>query len=154
MSFEAKRNVLRIGPPEHPGETEITPAMVDSVRQRIKDAGGILTVWAVLNEDVYETSFGDGFYLHVSGIALDSADAERLAALGGGDKKLEKWHVRSYRLGLENDLPVFTEPWRDEEEFTISQFVVILCEIPTGGTASKLHTGSGWRKDGPLLSLS
>lgn len=153
MSFEDKRNVLRIGPPEHPGETEITPAMVETVRQRIMDADGILAVWAVLNEDVYETSFGDGFYLHVSGIALDSADAERLAALGGGDKKLEKWHVRNYRLGLENDLPVFTEPWRDEEEFTISQFVVILCEIPPGGTASKLHTGSGWRKDGPLLAL-
>jgi hypothetical protein len=153
MSFEDKRNVLRIGLPEHTGGTEITPDMVESVRQRIKDAGGILTVWAVLNEDVYETSFGDGFYLHVSGIALVSADAERLVALGGGDKKLEKWHVRSYRLGLENDLPVFTEPWRDEEEFTISQFVVILCEIPPGGTASKLHTGSGWRKDGPLLSL-
>src|SRR5208282_2449522 len=90
MEFEKRRNVLRIGPPEHPGETEITSAMVETVRQRIKGAGGTLTVWAVLNEDVYETSFGDGFYLHVSGIALDSADAERLVALGGGDKKLEK----------------------------------------------------------------
>ena len=29
-----KRNVLRIGPPEHSGETEITPAMVEAVRQR------------------------------------------------------------------------------------------------------------------------
>jgi hypothetical protein len=55
-----KRNVLRVGPPEHPGETEITPAMVESVRQRIKEAGGILTVWAVLHEDVYETLYGDG----------------------------------------------------------------------------------------------
>jgi len=36
-----KRNVLRVGPPEHPGGTEITPAMVENVRQRIKDAGGI-----------------------------------------------------------------------------------------------------------------
>ena len=153
MSFEDKRNVLRIGPPERPGETEITPAMVDSVRQRIKDAGGTITVWAVLNEDVYETQFGDGFYLHAYGLALNSADAERLAALGGGDKKLEKWHVRSYRLGLENDLPVFTEPWRDEEEFRIGDFVVLLCEIPPGGTASKLLTGSGLRKDGPFLTL-
>ena len=154
MSFEDKRNVLRIGAPEHPGETEITPAMVESVRQRIKDAGGILTVWAVLNEDVYETSYGDGFYLHAHGLALNSADAEKLAALGGCDKELEKWHVRSYRLGLENDLPVFTEPWRDEEEFRIGDFVVLLCEIPLGGTASKLLTGTGHRKDGPLLSLS
>ena len=153
MSFEDKRNILRIGPPENPGETEITPAMVESVRQRIKDAGGILTVWAVLNEDVYETQFGDGFYLHAHGLALNSADAERLAALGGGDKKLEKWHVRSYLLGLENDLPVFTAPWHPEEEFRIGDFVVLLCEIPLGGTASKLLTGTGHRKDGPLLAL-
>ena len=27
-------------------------------------------------------------------------------------------------------------------------------EIPPGGNASKLLTGSGWRKDGPLLSMS
>lgn len=152
MTFEERRNVLRIGPPEHPGETEITPPMVETVRQRIKDAGGILTVWAVLHEDVYETRFGDGFYLHVSGIALDSADAQRLADLAGS-AELEKWHVRSYRVGLENDLPSFLAMWQPEEEFTIGQFVVILCEIPPGGTASKLHTGSGWRKDGPLLAL-
>ena len=55
MLSDDERNVLRIGPPKHPGETEITPAMVESVRKRIKDAGGILTVWAVLHEDVYET---------------------------------------------------------------------------------------------------
>jgi hypothetical protein len=152
MEFKDKRNVLRIGPPEHPGDTEITSAMVEAVRQRIKDAGGILTVWAVLNEDVYESQFGDGFYLHVSGIALNSADAPRLADLSGNSEWL-KWHVRSYRLGLENDLPSFLALWRPEEEFTISQFVAILCEIPPGGTASKLHTGSGHRKDGPLLAL-
>ncbi len=61
--------------------------------------------------------------------------------------------MRSYRLGLENDLPVFTEPWRDEEEFRIGDFVAILCEIPPGGTASKLLTGTGHRKDGPFVSL-
>ena len=65
----------------------------------------------------------------------------KLAALGGGDKKLEKWHVRSYRLGLENNLPVFTAQWRPEEEFRIGDFVAILCEIPPDGTASKLLTG-------------
>jgi len=147
-----KRNILHIGPPKHPGETEIKPAMVDSVRQRIKDASGSLTVWAVLHEDVYESKNGDGFYLHVHGLALNSADAHRLAALGG-DSEWVKWHVRSYRLGLENDLRVFTALWRPEEEFTISQFVAILGEIPPGGTASKLLTGTGQRKDGPLLSL-
>jgi hypothetical protein len=148
-----KRNILHIGPPKHPGETEITPAMVERARQRIKDAGGSLTVWAVLHEDVYETKLGDGFYLHVHGLTLNSEDAHRLAALGGGDSEWARWHVRSYQLGLKDDTPIFTALWRPEEEFTISQFVVILCEIPPGGTASKLLTGTGHRKDGPLLSL-
>ena len=154
MSSEDKRNLLRIGPPEHPGGTEITPAMAESVRQRINDAGGALTVWAVLEEDVYETQFGDGFYLHARGLALNSADADRLVALSGGDSKLVKWHVRSYRLGLKDNAPVFTALWRPEEEFRIGDFVAILCEIPPGGTASKLLTGTGHRKDGPLLSLT
>ena len=87
MPLPDDRNILKFGPPKYPGETEITPAMVESVRQRIKDAGGVLTVWAVLHEDVYETQFGDGFYLHVHGLALNSADADRLAALGGGDSR-------------------------------------------------------------------
>jgi len=153
MSSEDKRNILRVGPPEHPGGTEITPAMVESVCQRITDAHGILTVWAVLEEDVYETQFGDGFYLHVHGLALNSADAHSLAALGGGDSELGKWHVRSYRLGLKDNAPVFTALGRPEEEFRIGDFVALLCEIPPGGTASKLLTGTGLRKDGPLLSL-
>jgi len=42
---------------------------------------------------------------------------------------LVKWHVRSYRLGLEKDLPVFTAPWHPEEEFRIGDFVALLCEI-------------------------
>ena len=96
--------------------------------------------------------FGDGFYLHVMGIALDSADADKLAALAG-DSEFTKWHVRSYRLGLKDSAPVITVLWRPEEEFTINDFVAILCEIPLGGTASKLQTGSRHRKDGPLLSL-
>jgi hypothetical protein len=154
MSFDDKRNVLLIGSPVHSGETEITPAMFEAVRKIIKDAGGSLTVWAVLHEDIYETDFGDGFYLHVRGIALNSADAHSLAALGGGDSKFSKWHVRSYRLGLKGDAPFFMALWRPEEEFTINQFVAILCEIPPGGTASKLCTGTGLRKDGPFLSLT
>ena len=95
MSSEDKRNVLHIGPPKHPGGTEITSAMVESVCQRIKDAGGTLTVWAVLHEDVYESRYGDGTYLHVHGLALNSADGHRLVDLAGGGSEWEKWHVRS-----------------------------------------------------------
>ena len=40
--------------------------------------GGPFTVWAVLHEDVYETKHGDGFFLHIHGLALNSEDAHRL----------------------------------------------------------------------------
>ena len=153
MQFAEKRNVLRVGPPEHPGDTEITPGMVDALRRGVQDAGGTLSVWAVLHEDVYETTLGDGFYPHVRGIALNSPDAHKLAALAGGNSQYAKWHVRGYRLELKDNAPVFVTPWRHEEEFTISDIVVLFCEIPPSGTISKLHTEAGRRKDGPLLSL-
>lgn len=148
-----KRNVLHVGPSKSPGEPEITSAMVDAVRKRIDTAGGSLTVWAVLHEDVYESKFGDGFYLHLHGAALNSADAQRLIDLAG-DSEWVKWHVRSYRLGLDDGQPSFLALWRPEEEFTIGKLVAILSEIPPGGTASKLLTGAGHRKDGPFVSLS
>lgn len=68
-----------------------------------------------------ESRYGDGFYLHVRGIAFN--------------------------------MPAFLRSWPESDEFTIGDFVAILAEIPPGGTASKLHTGTGWRKDGPFLSL-
>jgi len=147
-----KRNVLHNGTPS-PGETEITPAMVESARKRINDAGGTLTVWAVLYEDVYESRYGDGFYLHLHGLALNGEDAQRLAALPE-QTELVSWHVRRYALGLVDGQPSLLGDWEPEEEFTINQIVAVLCEIPLGGTASKLLTGTGLRKDGPLLSLS
>jgi hypothetical protein len=147
-----KRNVLHVGPPRRPGETGITHAMVESVMTLIKGAGGTLTIWGVLHEDVYESKFGDGFYLHLHGAALNGADAQRLADLAGISEWV-KWHVRSYRLGLDNGQPSFLALWRPEEEFTINKLVAILAEIPPGSTASKLLTGTGHRKDGPLLSL-
>ena len=54
-------------------------------------------------------------------------------------------------LGLKDDLPVFIST--NLEEFTINDFVEILSEIPSSGTASKLLTGTGHRKDGPFVSL-
>jgi hypothetical protein len=146
-----KRNMLHLGPPGDPGETEITPAMVEAARRRITDAGGVLTVWAVLHEDRYESVYGDGVYLHVHGIGLNGADAHRLVALAG-DSEWVKWHVRDYRLGLKDGLPAFLDP-AEREEFTINEFVEILAEIPPGGTASRLLTGTGHRKDGPFVAL-
>ena len=126
--------------------------MVDAVRQRIADAGGALVVWAVLHEDTYETKYGDGYYVHVKGIALNSIDAQRLTEMAGNSEHAQ-WTVKGYRLVLENGMPVFARPWTEAEEFTIGDFVAILAEIPQGGTASRLHTGTGRRKDGPFIEI-
>ena len=152
MPYPDKRNVLHVGPSDNPGEPELTPAMVEAARQRVIDAGGTLTVWAVLHEDVYESRYGDGFYLHLHGVALNGRDAQRLADLAGNSEWV-KWHIRSYRLGLDNNVPSFLPLWKAEEEFTINQLVALLFEIPPRGTASKLLTGTGFRKDGPFVSL-
>jgi hypothetical protein len=152
MSADDERNILQIGPPARAGATEITPAMAEALRQRITNAGGTLTVWAVLREDVYETRLGDGFYLHVKAIALMGADARQLAAVGG-DAEWVKWHVKSYRLGLKDNMPAFLAARPESDEFRIGDFVAIIAEIPPGGSASKLHTGTGRRVDGPFISL-
>jgi hypothetical protein len=146
------RNLLHIGPPLRKGDPEITSAMAEAVRQRIEDAGGKLVVWAVLHEDVYETRYGDGFYLHVHGLALNSKDAHTLAECAGNSEWV-KWHVKGYELGLENGQPAFLRDWPKEEEFSIGHFVATLAEIPPGQTSSKLLTGTGRREDGPFVEL-
>src|SRR6266851_5057885 len=78
--------------------------MVDAVRQRIKDAGGSLTVWAVLHEDRCDSpAYADDdndpdFGLSLQGIALNSLDAERLAALGP-THTFSKWIVIACMAG-------------------------------------------------------
>ena len=154
MRAPDKRGILRIeASAAHGG---VTAAMLATARRRIEDAGGELAVWGVLREDVYETKFGDGFYLHLRGLALNQADAERLAALADASE-LTRWHVRPYRLGLNDGAPVLVGAWRKEEEFTINDFVETLAEIPAGGRTSMLLAGSGVhrRRPGPdMLSLT
>ncbi|MHB8744324.1 MAG: hypothetical protein ACYC9L_14540 [Sulfuricaulis sp.] len=160
MPLQDERNTLRMGPPQYPGQAEITPAMVEAACQRIKDAGGSLTIWAVLHEDLYDSPvYADDeddndsdFGLSICGIALNSVDADRLAALDVPNP-LSKWIVRGFRLGLVDDLPAIMNPFASLEGITINDVVEILSEIPPGATASQLLTGSGCRKDGPLLAL-
>ena len=156
MPSDHERNILRMG---SPGETEITPAMVEAVRQRITEAGGSLTIWAVLHEDRYDSpSYADDSEagkdsgLSLCGLALNSVDAERLAALAP-PAEFSKWIVKGYRLGLKDGLPAIMNPFASLEGCTLKDVVLILSEIPPGGTASKLLTGSGYRKNGPLLAL-
>lgn len=152
MPVYDERNLLHIGLPQREGDTEITQAMADAVRSRIQDAGGKLLVWAVLHEDHYETLYGDGFYIHVRGIALNSKDAHALAELAG-ESEWVRWHIKGYELGLENGQPAFLKSWSEEEEFRIGDFVEILADIAPGQTASKLCTGVRSWKRGPFISL-
>lgn len=151
------RNILHIGPPQRAGDPEVTQEMMDTVRARINDAAGTLPVWLVLHEDRYDSPAyadddDDDGGLSLCGLALNSVDAQRLAALGP-KAEFSRWIVKGYRLGLVDDLPAITNPAASMEGFTINNLVSILCEIPPDGTASKLHTGTGHRKDGPFVEL-
>ncbi len=141
-----ERDTLRSGASEAGQSDQVPPGAMAAARERIRDAGGILRVWAVLYEDTYETDLGDGLYLHVRGLALNRADALRLAALGK-DEHMSEWHVREYRLGLANGVPaLLTKLAPASEQFvTICMFVEILSEIPPGKSFSKLMIGSAWK---------
>jgi hypothetical protein len=158
MEINDERNVLHVGSPRSGRDLVITPSMAEAVIGRIRDAGGTLRVWAVLHEDNYETIFGDGFYLHVRGIALNRDDAKKLAALANDPQwadytRCAKWHIKEYQLGLVNSLPALLQEWPTSEEFKIEHLVEILAEIPNGDTASKLHIGWDGRRNSPLLTL-
>src|SRR5690348_16702574 len=152
------RNVLHIGPPQRAGDSEVTRGMADAVRQRIRDAGGALPVWAILHEDRYdspvysedEEDADSG--LSLCAVALNSVDAQRLAELGP-KAEFSRWIVKSYRLGLVDDVPAVVNPGASMDGFTINDLVLILSELAPGQTASKLFTGTGRRKDGPFVSL-
>lgn len=147
-----ERNVLHVGRPGQEGRTKITPGMAGAVLRRIEGAGGKLIVWAILQEDSYETRFGDGLYLHVRGIALNNKVAQALVALAGNSGWV-KWHVKDYALGVENGRPTFLRSWPKSEEFTIAEFVEILSEIAIDKTASNLCVGTGSYGHGPFVSL-
>lgn len=137
------------------GEPAIDPRLLAAVEARIAAAGGALEIWGVLREDIYETTFGDGFYLHLRGVALNEMDAKQLAACAG-DEAMTRWHIRPYTLCLEHNAPSRSGVWSAEEEFSINDVVNILGEIAPGATASMLMIGSGERGRAPgphMLSL-
>lgn len=158
MPIYDPRNLLHIGPAQRASDPEVTPTMADDVRQRIRDAGGALPVWLVLHEDRYNSpAYSDdeddaNSGLSLCGVALNSVDAQRLADLGPKEE-FSRWIVKSYRLGLVDDLPAVVNPGAALDGFTINDLVAILCELAPGATASKLFTGTGRRKDGPFVSL-
>ncbi|MGH6952420.1 MAG: hypothetical protein ACREH4_16270 [Vitreimonas sp.] len=134
------------------GAGGVAAANLEAACRRICTAGGALAVWGVLREDMYETRLGDGFYLHLRGLALNRTDAERLAALPG-HMDLTRWHVRPYQLRLRDGAPALAQAWRAEEEFSINDFVEILAEIPPAGSASMLMVGDGAHRRTPGLHM-
>ena len=91
-----ERNVLHIAPPGVTAARRSRPPWPMLFANALRTAGGKLAVWAVLNEDTYETSFGDGLYLHVAGISLNERDAHALIALAG-ESQWVRWHVEGVR---------------------------------------------------------
>lgn len=124
MPVYDERNILHIGPPQRAGDPEVTPALADAVRKRIKDVGGHLAVWAILHEDRYNSpSYADDeddgdSGLSLCGLALNSVDAQRLADLGP-KSEFSRWIVKGYQLGLVDDRPAVVNPGASMDGFTI-----------------------------------
>jgi hypothetical protein len=68
---------------------------IQALSARLKD--GPLTVWATLQEDNYETFFGDGYYAYVDKVFLTPTAAAR-AIEATQDHPMIKWHIRRYDL--------------------------------------------------------
>lgn len=105
----------------------VTAATLLTVQQRLVQAGGRLPVWAIMEEDTYETAFGDGFYLHLRAIAWSAVDAELLM------QRMPKasdcrWHCRSYELGLRDGQPALSHSWPREEEFYLAELLRLIAE--------------------------
>jgi hypothetical protein len=130
----------------------IPAQILEEARDRIGRAGGRLTIWAVLREDCYETTFGDGFYLHMQGVALNEADAKRLADLAPRDGYY-RWHIRAYEIALEDGAPILLAPQKVDEEFKIADIIALLAEIGPGAATSRLYTGWEGTGSGPFVSL-
>ncbi|MBO1081820.1 hypothetical protein [Roseomonas haemaphysalidis] len=105
----------------------VTAAVLQRVHQRLKQAGGTLPVWAIMDEDTYETFFGDGFYLHLRAIAWSANDAEQMLQQMPSEH-MTSWHLRSYTLGVHNDRPALLHPWPKSEEFYLAQLLRLVAE--------------------------
>ena len=154
MTHRDDRNILTTDQPRGATRRALSQDLVDSARTRVAEAGGELFLWAVMSEDKYETTFGDGLYLHLCGLALNGADAQRLLNLASTVPQY-RWHIRNYRLGLVDGFPALLDSWPRQEEFTITDVLEVLAEIPSGGTGSRVLAGSGWQgRTGPeMLAL-
>jgi hypothetical protein len=72
--------------------------------------GGELSVWAVLYEDVYETTLGDGYYAYLADAFFTREESERFAA----HSSAYRFHVRPVRLTFDGALRMEADLNRSE----------------------------------------
>ena len=87
------------------GGQSVAPASGELVDRIQMTADGHLPVFAVLQEDHYETILGDGYYAYFEQAFFNRRDAEEFALEKTGE--WQKYHVREGSLRLENDEFVF-----------------------------------------------
>ena len=91
---------------------------------------GPRTVWAVLREDTYETSFGDGYYSYVEAVYAAEEDALRFTSEHASEPWI-RWHVRCYHLRLERGSPaVSPEPTEAEPTTPATLIAHLLASQP------------------------
>lgn len=76
-----------------------------------------LTVWAILKEDQYESSLGDGYYAYLDQVFLrPSGAAAAVEALEADPENgWYRWHIRRYRIsGAGGSLRIDPLPSRAE----------------------------------------
>ena len=144
MASSEDRNILRIGPGAYWFQGEITPAMVRAGVRAYQRRRWRPHAVGSHERRQYQTLHGDGLFFHLSGIALNETDANRLVTLASAVKDY-RWHIRTYQIGLIDGVPALLDPWPSNEEFAVNDVVEVLAEIPPDGTVSRVLTDSaGW----------
>jgi hypothetical protein len=93
--------------------------------------GGRITVWAVLYEDIYETSQGDGYYAYLADAFFRREDAELFAV----DSSSYRFHVRRVDLSLHDDKIIFTPiDLKPSESVSSSELIAALSVEPARRT--------------------
>lgn len=67
-----------------------------------------VTLWAVLEEDTYETSLGDGYYAYLAAIFRLEAEAVNFARRQS--REWRRWHVRRYAISWDCDGKLAVSP--------------------------------------------
>jgi hypothetical protein len=87
---------------------------VDEYLQEMLTTGKSAPLWAVLQEDTYETSLGDGYYAYLA--ALFRSEPEAVRFVQEQSHEWRRWHVRQYEISCDRGgkLIILPGPTRGE----------------------------------------